>query len=167
MARRDRKCLCCGAQYSYCPTCSVDKAKPTWMTEFCSESCKELFETATKYNLKKLTKSEAKVIIEKLELKERSAYVSCVQQDLENILAKEPAVKKEAAPSLVKEAVVKQETAPLLEEEPAVKKVEPILEEKPTVVKEIAPVVEEKPVFTPKKKQKSQSHEVVTKKENK
>ena len=133
MARRDRQCLCCGTKYSYCPTCSVDKSKPTWMTEFCSESCKELFETAIKYNLKAITKDEAKEIIEKIELKERSAYVKCVQNDLENILAEEPVPIKEVAP----------------------------VEEK-TVVAEIpAPVFEEKPAFAPKKKQKS--HEVVKK----
>lgn len=110
MARRDRQCLCCGTKYSYCPTCSTDKLKPTWMTEFCSESCKELFETATKYNLKKLTKPEAKEIIEKLELKEKSAYVYCVQKDLENILAEEKkAVKEEAAPILEEEPVVVEE----------------------------------------------------------
>lgn len=126
MARRDRQCLCCGTKYSYCPTCSTDKLKPTWMTEFCSESCKELFETATKYNLKKLTKPEAKEIIEKLELKEKSAYVDCVQKDLESILAEEKKVVKEA---------VKEEAAPILEEKPV--------------------VAEEKPVFVPKKKQKS------------
>ena len=128
MARRDRQCLCCGTKYSYCPTCGPDKLKPTWMTEFCSESCKELFETATKYNLKKLTKSEAKNIIEKLELKEKSAYVDCVQKDLENILAEEPA---------------------------AVNEIAPIVKEEPVIIKEPAPIVEKKPEFVPKKKQKS------------
>ena len=152
MARRDRQCLCCGTKYSYCPTCSTDKLKPTWMTEFCSESCKELFETATKYNLKKLTQSEAQEIIEKLELKEKSAYVECIQKDLENILTGEKVVKKEA----VVEAV------------PVVEVAAPILEEEPVVVEEVAPVFEEKkPAPAPKKKQKSQSHEVVTKKEYK
>ena len=112
MARRDRKCLCCGTKYSYCPTCSVDKTKPTWMTEFCSESCKELFETATKYNLKKLTKDEAKEVIKTLELKEKSAYVECVQRDLENILAEEPAVKEETAEEELKVEEEKPAFAP-------------------------------------------------------
>ena len=133
MARRDRQCLCCGTKYSYCPTCGPDKLKPTWMTEFCSESCKELFETATKYNLKKLTKDEAKNIVEKLELKEKSAYVDCVQKDLENILA----------------------------EEAIVNEIAPIVKEEPVIIKEPAPIVEKKPEFVPKKKQKS--HEVVKK----
>lgn len=134
MARRDRQCLCCGTKYSYCPTCSSDKLKPIWMTEFCSESCKELFETATKYNLKKITKDEAKEIIEIIELKDRSAYVECVQKDLENILAEEPVAVKEAAP---------------------------IFKEEPVIVEDSTPIFEEKPVFVPKKKNKS--HEVVKK----
>lgn len=126
MARRDRQCLCCGKKYSYCPTCSVDKSKPTWMTEFCNEVCKELFTTATKYNLQKLTKSEAKEIIQSLELKEKSAYVECVQKDLENILAEE-------IPTVIEE---------------------PVIVEEPAVI-EAAPILVEEPVFIPKKKQKS------------
>lgn len=145
MARRDRQCLCCGTKYSYCPTCSTDKLKPTWMTEFCSESCKELFETATKYNLKKLTKSEAKEIIENLELKEKSAYVECIQKDLENILTEEKAAKKET----------------IVEEAPVVEMAEPIIEEELVGVKKTTPVFEEKLAYTSKKKQKS--HEVVKK----
>lgn len=143
MAHRDRQCLCCGTKYSYCPTCSTDKTKPTWMTEFCSESCKELFETATKYNMKKITKSEAKEILEILDLKEKSAYVDCVQKDLENILAEEPVAVEIA---VVEEPVIMEEAAPVLVEEP---------------VEETVPSFEEKPVFVPKKKQKS--HAVVKK----
>ena len=37
-----------------------------------------------------LTKPEAKEAIEKLDLKEKSAYVECVQRDLRKILAEEP-----------------------------------------------------------------------------
>ena len=106
MARRDRKCICCQSKYQYCPTCSTDKTKPTWMTEFCVETCKELWTTATKYNMQMLTKSEAKEIIEGLKLKERSEYVECVQKDLENILGEEPAViVEEPTPILVEEPV--------------------------------------------------------------
>ena len=105
MARRDRKCICCQSKYKYCPTCSDDKMKPTWMTEFCSEACKELWTTATKYNMEMLTKPEAKTVIEKLELKEKSEYVECVQKDLENILGEEL-------------TVIVEEPTPILEEEP-------------------------------------------------
>lgn len=108
MARRDRQCLCCGEKYKYCPTCSADRTKPTWMTEFCSEPCKELFATATKYNMQMLTKSEAQEIVKGLELKEKSEYMEFIQKDLENILGEEPVV--------IEEPVV--EPAPILVEEP-------------------------------------------------
>lgn len=114
MARRDRKCLSCGTSYKYCPTCSTDKNKPIWMTEFCNEVCKELFATATKYNMEMLTKSEAKEIIEGLELKEKSEYADFIQKDLENILGEEPAV--------IEEPVIVEEVAPILEEKPFSKK---------------------------------------------
>lgn len=89
MGRRDRSCICCGARYQYCPTCSNDRMKPTWMTEFCGEDCKELWTVATKFNMQMLTKEEAQEAISILELKDRSVYVECVQRDLENILAEE------------------------------------------------------------------------------
>lgn len=135
MARRNRKCLSCGTKYSYCPTCSVDKAKPTWMTEFCNEVCKELFDTATRYNIKMLTKPEAKEIIEKLELKDRSEYVDFIQKDLENILGEE---------KVIEEPIIEETVLPIIEE--------------PAIVEEIAPISYKK-----NKKNKQKSHEVVKK----
>lgn len=118
MAKRNRTCLSCGIKYSYCPTCSVDKAKPTWMTEFCNEVCKELFGTATRYNMQVLTKSEAKEIIENLELKEKSEYVDFIQKDLENILGEEKVIAEEP---IIEELAV-EEIAPILEKKPYSKK---------------------------------------------
>nr|DAH39509.1 MAG TPA: hypothetical protein [Caudoviricetes sp.] len=95
MAKLNRKCLCCSTRYSYCPSCSrADALLPTWHAEFCSEECMTLWQTATKYNMNKLTKSEAKGIISNLQLKPVSEYVTCVQRDLENILKEEPKPKR-------------------------------------------------------------------------
>ena len=44
MARRQRTCYLCGDKYEYCPTCTQDKFKPTWMVEFHSENCKNIFD---------------------------------------------------------------------------------------------------------------------------
>ena len=125
MARKTRKCTCCHKEYEYCPTCHSDKSKHTWSTIFCSESCMRLWETATQYNMNILTKDEAKEVITKLELKDKTAYVECIQRDLDNILTEGIMAAEEPAPIL---------------EEPA---------------EEIAPIFEEKPVFTSKKKHKS------------
>ena len=91
MAKKNRTCLCCNTTYSYCPTCGTqDRLKPTWMTEFCSEECKNLWETATKYYMNLISKEKAKEIISGLSLKPHTEYVECVQRDLKNILKEEP-----------------------------------------------------------------------------
>lgn len=38
----NRTCFLCGKKYSYCPTCSKDKLKPTWYAMFCSEECHDV-----------------------------------------------------------------------------------------------------------------------------
>lgn len=86
-----RKCLCCSTKYDFCPDCNrADRFKESWYSEFCSVECKDLWTTATKFNLGKLTKSEAKSIISELPLKPIEQYVKCVQRDLDVILKEEP-----------------------------------------------------------------------------
>lgn len=82
----NRTCLACGTKFSFCPSCSRrDALLPAWHATFCCEECKTLWETATKYNLKKLTKEEAMQILSALNLKDKSEYVACIQRDLNNI----------------------------------------------------------------------------------
>lgn len=88
MASKNRTCLACSTKYSYCPNCGgADRLKPTWYAEFCSEDCKELWLTATKFNMGLLTKQEAQEAIITLNTKEPAEYVECVQHDLETIFA--------------------------------------------------------------------------------
>ena len=95
MATNNRTCLCCSAKFSFCPNCSgADRLKEPWHAEFCSETCKDLWYTATRYNMQKLTKQEAQDIIKSLPLKPASEYVACVQRDLDVILKEEPKPKR-------------------------------------------------------------------------
>lgn len=92
---KNKKCICCLTTYSYCPNCSnADKLAPSWKATFCSEDCMKLWTTATKFNMGKLTKQEAKVIISEIPLKPTSEYVSCVQRDLAVILKEDPKPKR-------------------------------------------------------------------------
>ena len=104
MAKRDRKCYLCGENYKYCPTCSQDRMKPSWMAEFHSENCKNIFDIATKFNLNIITKEEAKAEMEKCDLSNKDNFASYVQRDLENIFAEDPK-------PVVKPAAVKQPKA--------------------------------------------------------
>lgn len=151
MAIKERKCLCDGTRYTYCPDCSgADRLAPTWKSEFCCEDCKTLWQTATKFNMGKLTKAEAKAIISELELKPIEQYVACVQRDLKNIMAEEPKPKrgKRTAMAIIDEAI-----EPEIKEE--IKLPEPVVTS--TALDEVAPVEEVREV----------SHEVVIETEEK
>ena len=95
MAHQNKKCICCGKKYSYCPSCSrTDALQPSWKSEFCSESCMTLWTTLTKYNMEFLTKDEAKAIVSKLDLKPIDTYVSCVQRDYAKVMDDEKKLKR-------------------------------------------------------------------------
>ena len=100
--KKNRKCICCNTQYSYCPNCGgTDKLKPSWYSEFCSEECKDVWDTATKYNMQLIDKREAQFALEKYDLSNKSKYVDCVQRDLANIFAADQ--KSKAAPAVAKQ----------------------------------------------------------------
>ena len=86
MGRRTRTCYLCGEKYEYCPTCSQDKLKPTWMAEFHSENCKDVFDICTRFNMQLLNKDEAKEVIEKCDLSNKLNFRPSVQNTLSNLL---------------------------------------------------------------------------------
>ena len=90
MAKRDRKCYLCSESYKYCNTCSQDRMKPAWMSEFHSESCKDIFDICTRFNMGKLSKVEAQAALNACDLSKRENFKSYVQRDLEVIFADEP-----------------------------------------------------------------------------
>jgi hypothetical protein len=64
--------------------------KPTWMAEFHSENCKNIFDICTRYNMQLLAKEDAKAAIEKCDLSNKAHFKDYVQRDLGTILAEEP-----------------------------------------------------------------------------
>ena len=127
---KNKQCLACRTKFSYCPDCSrVDKLKPAWASQFCSEPCATLWTTLTKFGMSMLDKSEAKHIILELDLKPIESYVPCVQRDFYRVMKsdKQPKrgkrsemkiiddamdINKETVNSVVKEAhevVIKKE----------------------------------------------------------
>ena len=97
MARKEvRKCICCTKKYDYCPSCGSDRLKPTWMSDFCSESCMKLWTIATKFNMKTINKDEAKAEIKALNLVDTTKYVDCIKKDLKNIMKEDVVIQKPA-----------------------------------------------------------------------
>lgn len=108
MGRRTRECYLCSTKYEYCPTCSQDKMKPTWMTEFHDDNCKNIFDICTRFNMKLLDKSEAKKALSACDLSNKSKFKDYVKRDIANIFAEDskPAAAKTAAPAATKTAKV-------------------------------------------------------------
>ena len=55
-----RKCILCGKEYTYCPSCPKDAKKESWYAIFNNENCKNISKTLTDYNLNKISKVEAR-----------------------------------------------------------------------------------------------------------
>lgn len=85
MGRRNRECYLCGKDYQYCPTCSQDKMKPAYMSEFHSENCKNIFDICTRFNMQLMSKSEAQDALNTCDLTSKENFKSYVIRDLENI----------------------------------------------------------------------------------
>ena len=157
MASKYRTCLLCGKEYLYCNTCAKDKTKPAWMSEFHEENCKTLFQICTDFNMKFLTKDEAKKELLKCDISNKEKFIVSVQNTTAKILAgpAEPVEEKiEKAPVAKKAA--KAPVAPKAAKTPVVEKTETT----PIIKKiEIIPVPEKTEITT--------EHEVVTETEEK
>ena len=92
MGRRNRECYLCGEDYLYCPTCSQDKMKPAWMSEFHSENCKNIFDICTRFNMQLMSKTEAQNALNTYDLSNKANFKSYVQRDLDVIFKEEPIV---------------------------------------------------------------------------
>ena len=102
MGRRSRECYLCSQTYQYCPTCSQDKMKPAWMSEFHSENCKNIFDICTRFNMQLMSKTEAQDALNTCDLSNKANFKSYVKRDLEVIFADEPKKKvKKAEPEHV------------------------------------------------------------------
>ena len=103
MARRNKICYLCGEKYRYCPTCSQDRMKPAWMSEFHSESCMKIFDICTRFNLGMMSKVEAQEALNTCDLSNKENFKSYVQHDLEVIFAEEPKKAKAKSHEVVKQ----------------------------------------------------------------
>lgn len=88
MAKKNRTCYVCQEEYSYCPSCSKDYLKPTWMVMFHDENCKKIFETLQQYSLKELSAEEALLVIEQCDLSQKNKFRNDSKKVINELLAK-------------------------------------------------------------------------------
>ena len=98
----NKKCIVCGAEYSYCPSCRDDRNKPKWMNRYDKEDCKDIFKIGVAFEEGAIDAAEAS---KKLQGKNLSNIIS---PSLKETLAKIGLVKKETE---------KVETKPIIKED--------------------------------------------------
>lgn len=82
----ERKCLCCGKSYDYCPNCG--KSSTPWKFNFDSESCRDLFNAVSGYNMKLIKKDGVKEVLDKYSISDYTMYNDNVKSVLDKISPK-------------------------------------------------------------------------------
>ena len=98
MAKKElRTCMLCGKTYSFCPVCNPeDRLKPTWYFCYCSDNCHDIDSIASAYEDGRITDTEAKAKLEKLDLNEKDNFGESYQKSIDSIMkAKAQVINKE------------------------------------------------------------------------
>ena len=96
----ERKCLCCGKVYDYCPNCSKSSSTP-WKINFDTESCKELFNAISAFNMNLINEESVKKVVDKYSIVDYSIY----KDDIKELLNKFHSVQKETTNEVVEEII--------------------------------------------------------------
>ena len=82
-------------KYRYCSTCYDDRLKPIWMTTFCCERCKTIFDTLVKQTTKKITTDEAKKRLYDLDLNDMENFDDSIKEHINKVLCSDSDSEKE------------------------------------------------------------------------
>lgn len=94
LGEHEHICCVCGKITKYCHICGVYNPKQTWRYVYCSENCREIFNTCSSYVGKKITISEAYEKLSKLDLSNIKNIEKGIRKNIEEILAFVPERKK-------------------------------------------------------------------------
>lgn len=92
---KNRICLTCGAEYQYCPNCSGAKDVPAWKTEFDEESCKDIFNVISGYNMNIIPAKDVVAVLKKYNITDTSKYKKSIRTKLNEAIETVEATKSE------------------------------------------------------------------------
>lgn len=91
-----RMCCVCHKEYPFCLCNPEDRLKPTWHFAYCSENCKDIYNITSAFEDGRITDTEAKAKLEKLDLSEKDNFGESYQKSIASIMkAKAQVIKKE------------------------------------------------------------------------
>ena len=84
---KNATCIICGKKYHLCIACERTKATwKNWKIIADSENCYEVYKIVNDYNFNKITKSEAKDLLEKCNLTELETFKENVKNVIKEII---------------------------------------------------------------------------------
>ena len=110
--KHGRICSVCNTEYAYCPNCNSYDSKPRWMFLFCSENCKDIFETVSAYNQGRIDTKTARKRLEECDLQKAEPLKSGTKEGIEKIngtIQRKKTVFIDQEPLTTQESVVIQE----------------------------------------------------------
>lgn len=96
MRKKTRQCVVCGVEYAYCNSCKKDASQPSWMAIYHDENCRNIMNIATEYVAGNLTKSDAKMKLDKCDLTNKKNFKESVVKAIDEICAAKKAEKADA-----------------------------------------------------------------------
>lgn len=96
MAKYTQICLLCKQTYEYCGGCSKYKNLPTYMTTFCSQNCKDIYQTMADFENGKISKDKAELKLAGLDTIRHMFYTNSFASSYKKIVeSDEDASKKD------------------------------------------------------------------------
>ena len=86
LKRKNKTCITCGENYTFCTGCSEFDHLPRWMAMYHNENCKELFDITTGYLCGHISADEAKERYEKCDLSYKENLREKIQKSIDELL---------------------------------------------------------------------------------
>lgn len=94
MAKYTQTCLLCKQTYEYCGGCSKYKNLPTYMTTFCSENCKNIYQTMADFENGKISKDKAELKLAGLDTTRHMFYTNSFASSYKKIVENDEGASK-------------------------------------------------------------------------
>lgn len=94
MAKYIQTCLLCKQTYEYCGGCSKYKNLPTYMTTFCSENCKNIYQTMADFENGKISKDKAELKLAGLDTTRHMFYTNSFASSYKKIMKENESLSK-------------------------------------------------------------------------
>lgn len=98
-----RKCIVCGSEYEYCPSCNKYSNMPRWKFNFDLENCKNIFMIASAYNSKTITSDEARAQFEACDLSNKDSFSASVINVIKEVFPNSNVEEKQKSPEVIRE----------------------------------------------------------------